>query len=337
MQRVLKGTIVLTAAILAASSLPAQGRKVAAPVGVAITSNTAALAVSWTNVANAVSYQVNRRERTVLTTHGTVQGSPYSGPLPPAGTPYEYQVVSIGGGRNNSAPSAWVPYTVPVSMPTTTTPGVIVTEPRPSTGGTITPTIVPPGPTSATAGSTIPGQIIVSWTDVAGATRYRIVRSSNAPEPEATVTEQANSNFWSEGGLFNWTNAPVDLRWTYTYKIFALLPNPTGGYTVSTASPAATARSVAVVQPSGLRYAVALTSLPGRVNVTLSWSAVPNAAKYVITGTDAIGMSSIVVTGTSQVLSNVPASNTYRVCVGAVFPYDIGDPSTAPCIDVRLQ
>ena len=159
-----------------------------------------------------------------------------------------------------------------------------------------------------------------------------MTRSSTAPEPEAKIAEYSNTSQLAEGGIWSHNDAPVDLRWTYSYKVYALF-----GTTVSTPSPVASAKSIAVVQPTGLKYGVTLTPTAGRVNVTLSWSAVPNVATYVITGADFIGMPTITVTGTSYTLNNVPASNTYRVCVGAVYPYSIGDPSTAPCIDIKLQ
>lgn len=194
-------------------------------------------------------------------------------------------------------------------------------------------TIVPAGPTWAAAGSIIPGQIGVQWREVSNATGYRVTRSSTAPEPEVKIAEYANTSQLAEGGMWAHTDAPVDLRWTYSYKVYALF-----GTTVSTPSPVASARSVAVAQPTNLKYGVTITpNTMGRVNVALSWSAAPNATKYVITGTDFIGMSSISVTGTTYTLNNVPAGKTYRVCVGAIYPYSIGDPGTAPCIDIKLQ
>jgi hypothetical protein len=203
---------------------------------------------------------------------------------------------------------------------------VIVTEPRPT--GTIT--VVPAGPTSLNAGSNIPGQIWLTWKEVLNATAYRVTRSSTAPEPEAKVAEYSNTSQLAEGGIWSHNDAPVDLRWTYSYKVYALF-----GTTVSTPSPVASAKSIAVIQPTGLRYGVTLTPTPGRVNVTLSWSAVPNVALYAITGIP--GYSVLTVTTSSYTLSNVMAGGTYHVCVGAVYPYSIGEPGTAPCIDVKLQ
>ena len=311
-------------AVALASTSPAmlQSQKVAAPTGVTVTSNATSLTVSWNNMSNVSSYTVNRRSPDQNIASG-ITASPYVGALPQAGVSYEYQVVSVGKGKNNTAASGWVGYTVPTSSTST---GVIVTEPRPT--GTIT--VVPAGPTSLNAGSNIPGQIWLTWKEVLNATAYRVTRSSTAPEPEAKVAEYSNTSQLAEGGIWSHNDAPVDLRWTYTYKVYALF-----GTTVSTPSPVASAKSIAVIQPTGLRYGVTLTPTPGRVNVTLSWSAVPNVALYAITGIP--GYSVLTVTTNSYTLSNVMAGGTYHVCVGAVYPYSIGEPGTAPCIDVKLQ
>jgi hypothetical protein len=314
----------LAVALALASPALLLSQKVAAPTGVTVTSNATSLTVTWNNMANVESYRVNRRSPETTLASGVT--SPWVTALPQAGVSYEYQVVSVGKGRNNTAGSAWFGYTVPTSSTST---GVIVMEPRPTTG---TVTVIPAGPTSLSAGSNIPGQIWLTWREVANATAYRVTRSSTAPEAETRVAEYSNTSQLAEGGIWSHNDAPVDLRWTYSYKVYALF-----GTTVSTPSPVASARSIAVVQPTGLRYGVTLTSTPGQVNVTLSWTGVPNVATYVITGADIIGMPTITVQGTSYTLRNITAGRTFRVCVGAVYPYSIGDPATAPCIDVVLQ
>ncbi len=305
---------------------PAAGRaqRVAAPTGVAVTSSATGLNVSWNNMANASSYVIRRRspEQDL----GTATASPYTGALPQAGVSYEYQVVSVGKGKSNTAASGWVGYMVPSSP---ISPGVIITEPKPPTG-TITP--IPAGPSTLTAGSNIPGQIWLSWREVPNATLYRVTRSSTAPEAEAKLIEYSNTSQLAEGGIWGHTDWPVDDRWTYTYKVFAVV-----GGVVSTPSPAASAKSIAVIQPTGLKYALALTPSPGKVNVTLSWNPVANVVGYAITGADFIGMPTITTTSTSYMLSNVPAGHTYRVCVGALYEHSVGSPSTAPCIDIKLQ
>ncbi len=304
--------------------LPAQGKRVAAPAGVAVSSDASGLTVSWNNMANALSYVVNRRNPEQAL--GTVTASPYSGALPAAGVFYEYQVVSVGQGKNNTAASPWVGYTVP----TGSSPGVIVLEPRPPRG-TITP--IPAGPSSLTAGSGIPGQIQLTWREVANASGYRVMRSSTAPELEAKIAEYSSTSQLAEGGMWSHTDAPVDLRWTYSYKVYALF-----GTNLSTPSPVATTQSMPVIHPTGLRYAVTLTQTPGRVNVTLSWTGVPNVLHYSIFGRliEISGSREVTTTSTSYTVSNVMAGGTYRACVAAVYPHSIGEPGTAPCIDVKL-
>jgi hypothetical protein len=320
--------VYLALALAAGYPAVAPAQRVAAPTGVTVTSNATNLIVSWNHVANAVSYTVNRRAP--LQPLGSTPSPPYTGQLPQAGAAYDYQVVSVGKGNQNTAASPWVPYTVPLRT-VTGTPGVIVLEPRPPTA---TLTVIPGGPTSLTARSGIPGQIQLTWNAVPNATAYREMRSSTAPEPEARLVEYPGTSQLAEGGIWSHTDAPVDLRWTYSYKVYALFNTVT-----STPSPVASAKSVAVIQPTGLRYSVIPTPTPGRVNVTLSWTGVPNVANYVITGASIIGQPTITVPGsaTSYVLSNIQAGVTFRVCVGAVYPRNVGDPGTAPCVDVKLQ
>lgn len=332
MKHVIGWSIALALPTLVGGSLNAQ--KVAAPTGVTVTSNAAALTVSWNNMANVVQYAVNRRNPQQPLAN--VPGSPYSGALPASGVAYEYQVVSIGKGKNNQAGSAWVAYTVPATItatPIPTTPGVIVTEPRPGgPGATITPTIVPSAPAYLNAGSNIPGQIWLSWREVTNATAYRVTRSSNAPEPEVKVTELSSSSQLAEGGIWSFVHAPVDERWTHTYRVYAL-----NAGNVSPSSPPATAKTMAVVQPTGLRYAVTLTPTAGRVNVTLTWGAVPNAVKYLVTGLGFTGTPQAFAAGTSFALNNIMAGGSYRICVGTIYPYDVQDAATAPCVDVTLR
>jgi hypothetical protein len=309
--------------------LPAQ--KVAAPTGVSVGCNNTTFTVSWNNMANVGQYTVNQREGTTVRTLGTVPASPFTmSPCPTAGTAYEYQVVSIGKGAKNTAGSPWVAYTVPIPPPTTT--GTVIpldpTAPRPR------PTVVPAGPTSLTAGSTIPGQINLGWREVANATGYRVTRSSDAPQPEAQIAQYASTDQLAEGGFWYHKDAPVDDRWTFTYKVYALF-----GTTVSTPSPPASAKSIAVIQPTGLKYGVTILpgAAPGMVTVTLSWTGVPNVDRYIITGIAFTGGAFAYTKSTSYTLNNVPASHTYPVCVGAIYPFDVQDQSTAPCIDVKLQ
>ena len=310
-------------------------QKVAAPTGVSVACSNTTFTVSWNNMANVGQYQVNQREGTTVKTLGSVPASPFTmSPCPTGGTAYDYQVVSIGKGPKNMAASPWVPYTVPAEVP--------VASGAPRTGGIpldptvprTPPTVIPAGPTSLTAGSTIPGQINLGWREVANATAYRVTRSSDAPQPEQQIAQYASTDQLAEGGQWYHKDAPVDDRWTFTYKVYALF-----GTTVSTPSPQASAKSIAVIQPTGLKYGVTIApgAAPGLVTVTLSWTGVPNVDRYIITGIGFTGGAFAYTKSTSYVLNNVPASHTYPVCVGAIYPYDVQDQHTAPCIDVKLQ
>jgi hypothetical protein len=160
------------------------------------------------------------------------------------------------------------------------------------------------------------------------------MRSSNKPEPEAMVTEQPVSGFWCESGMCNWTNSPVEMPWTYTYTVYALVPNSIGGFTMSTASPPATTTSI--VGPTGLRYAVTLTGAPGKVNVAITWDAIAGATQYSMTGLATLGQSVVVVSTNSYTVTNVTAGGTYRICVSPIFG-NIADPTRTTCIDVVLK
>jgi hypothetical protein len=221
-------------------------------------------------------------------------------------------------------------------MTTPTTTGVILTEPKPTTG-TITPTIVPAGPTSLTAGSNIPGQIYLQWKEVANATGYRVTRSSNVPEAERTLTNLAATSQLAEGGLWYYTDAPVDITPTYSYKVYALFASSTGT-TVSSPSPVALAASAPFWQPTGLKYtAVPSTTKLGTLNVTISWNAVQNAEKYSLTGMAAAGQDPVITPATSYLFRDLPTKTTYAgVCVSTIYPYGVGMTQNRPCIDIKL-
>jgi len=306
-------------------------QRVAAPTGVSASCANGTFTVSWNNMANVTQYTVNQKEGTTVKTLGSVPASPFTmTPCPAAGTAYEYQVVSIGKGSKNTAGSTWLVYTVPLATLTTT--GTVI--PLDPTAPRTTPTIVPAGPTYLSAASTIPGQINLGWKEVANATAYRVTRSSDAPQAEQQIAQYASTDQLAEGGQWYHNDAPVDDRWTFTYKVYALF-----GTTVSTPSPQASAKSIAVIQPTGLKYGVTILpgAAPGMVTVTLTWNAVANVDHYDLTGLGFTGGSTASTKSTSYTVNNVPAGHTYKLCVGSVFPYSVQDPSTATCIDVKLQ
>ena len=67
------------------------------------------------------------------------------------------------------------------------------------------------------------------------------MRSSNAPQPEAKLAEYASESQMPGAGLWSHTDAPVDMRYTYTYRVYALF-----GTSLSTPSPSAAAASIPI-------------------------------------------------------------------------------------------
>ncbi len=324
-----QGVVVLVLAAGIVGSLRAQppggggrGKTLTAPTGITVTSTRTALTVSWNNVRNATSYTVHREEGgSIVNLVSGHPGTPYTGTLPTAGVAYKYQVVALqwANGVMTSAGSVWVTYTAP----TLATPGtgIVVTEPRPGTGGTITPIVIPAGPSELRAESTIPGQINISWTAVANAVNYRVMRSSNAPEPETKLGEATTLAF---------LHAPADERWLHTYRVVAVF----GNGTTSASSPSASATAAPVIQPTNLSYRLGYVVSPrGGRDVTLRWTAAPFSPKYLITGLGFTGAPSTIVTATSLLIPNVPRG-TYRICVESIYPFDVQDAATRRCIDV---
>lgn len=300
---------------------------VAAPTGIAFSYTETSLTIVWAAASGAAKYAVLRRQGTVQEQLGQVSTTSFTGPLPPRGIAYEYQVVSIG--KIAQAASAWIAYTVPgiavVLMPPPPGTGTIITEPRP--GGT--PTIVPAGPTSLTTTSTIPGQIHLTWPSVANATGYRISRWSSSTAEVALGETGA--------GLYWYNNAPVDFGVTYSYRVNALFAGATG-VTVSTSSPVASLETMPFVQASGLKYGTTFSPTPGRANVSLTWTGAPGIEKV---------EKFIVWDGTGRVLgyptsrtfaqSGMPAGPPYTVCVAAIYPYGVDlRHKDAPCIPVTV-
>ena len=301
------------------------GSKLPAPSGVTVSSNATALTVSWTNVTGATQYTVNRQEGgSIVALASGLAGSPYTGPLPNAGVAYQYQVVAmqITNGKVNTAPSEWVTYTVPYVVPPSGT-GTIITEPRPVG----TPTIVPAGPASLTTGSTIPGQIHLTWSAVTNATGYRVTRST-ATAAEAVIGE-------TPVGQYYYNNAPVAFDVVYSYRVYALFASSTG-VTVSTPSPVASLTSTPFVQAEGLKVRPNASTTPGHADVTFSWigkAGIEKVEKFVVwnQATGAVLGYPTVKTLIQPDVPSGPTYTTYSACVAAIYPYGVRMDGTGSC------
>ncbi|MGI8519613.1 MAG: DUF4082 domain-containing protein [Actinomycetota bacterium] len=215
--------------------------------------STSQVDLSWSGVAEATGYRVERSTDTtiwnpVATTAAGVTS--YSDTGLAASTTYSYRVVATGDG-GDSPPS-------PVASATTDTP-----PPSP-----------PPAPATLTATAVSASRVDLSWSAVTEATGYRVERSTNATTWNPVATTAAGVTSYSDTGLAAST--------TYSYRVVA-----TGDGGDSPSSPVASATTDAPpdttppTAPSGLKAASA------KAKVNLSWSASTDAggsglAQYIV-------------------------------------------------------
>ena len=189
---------------------------------------------------------------------------------------------------------------------------------------------LPAGPAALTAGSSVPGQVWLTFSSVPNAHGYRVTRLS-ATAPEQTIHEGEAGQFL-DGPTGVYHDAPVSPAESYSYRVYAVFTSPTGT-TVSAPSPAASVVSARFKHPAGLKYSVQSSPASGMTDLLLTWGAVPNVQKYRVT---VEGRSMPYETSsTSLVISGVPVGRTYRVCVGTVYPYNISRDASAPCITAK--
>lgn len=302
-----------------------------APLPVAVNTVTPGVVlVTWPVVQKAVAYEVARCETSActFTTYPRISsGQPleYRDNLTASGT-WLYRVTAFSS-RGLPLAEGQVAYVY--TMPTA------VLMPAPS--GTITP-MAPAGPSSLTAASHIPGQVEITWPPVPNATSYRILRSSSGGEPETQIMHRNALDRDLRNGLFFFVNGPVDFRWTYTYKVQAVFTTATGSIT-SSSSPAASARSLPFVQVSGLTFtAVPSVTSPGRLDVTIKWNAVTNVDHYIVRDNIRAEPFEMHPSATGYLSPGHQVGTTWPniVCVGAVYPFDVREASTEPCIEIKL-
>jgi fibronectin type 3 domain-containing protein len=213
----------------------------AAPTGVTATPGNARVTLSWPAVTGATSYKVQRS-----TTNGSAY-TDFAGNTVTAltltntgltnGTTYYYVVFALNAG-GSSAPSAQA---------------------------AATPVAPPSAPTGVTAA---PGnaQVMLNWPAVAGATSYKVQRSTTSGTGYADFAGNTPATPpFTNTGLTNGT--------AYYYVVFAL---NAGGSSARSAQATATPIAPPTVAPSSL------TAVPGNARVTLNWNAVPGATGYVV-------------------------------------------------------
>jgi hypothetical protein len=237
---------------------------------------------------------------------------------------YEYQITAIG--KTSSASSAWVPYTAPLEVT------AVLVGPITSTA---TRMVTYAGPAEHTAVSPVPGQIRLWWSEVPNATGYRVVRSSTGGEVDRLLKTTGLDAY---GNVMHQSDdVPVDFRWTYSYKIYALV-KPGGTEILTAPSPVASARSLPFVQVSGLTYTlIPSTKTPGRLDAHISWNAVTNVLKYIVYDETWAGPKEFYPPTTGYVQpGNRVGDPPLKVCVGAIYPGPVAQDATMPCIEIKF-
>lgn len=188
----------------------------------------------------------------------------------------------------------------------------------------------------------MPAQIDLRWPPVTNAATYRVRRERPAQggtpaEPERTLVEiPANSPALSQG-VYYWRDAPVDERFSFTYRVIALFPNSPGTATESSPSPSASVQSQPFGKPANVKYRTLPAVKPGTFNVALTWDPVPGAARYYVTGTGMIGLSQMETLYPSLTIPNVPPTRGtgYEVCVSVFYLSGVGS-NISSCIKLEM-
>jgi hypothetical protein len=294
------GLIVLCAAPADGQNRPAREL---ATMPLMLNPNGNVVVVSWGTVQKATEYELQRCEGTGLTTC-TLKTNPRitSGqPLQVTDNvtvsgTYLYRVTAFGSRGLPIAQNQ-------VAWVYTAPPTAILVQ---QTG---TAMVTPAGPAQVTAVSPVPGQIQLSWSSVPDAYGNLILKV---------------------------IDAPVDFRWTYSYKVYARLLSGTSEF-LSAAGPIASATSLPFVQVSGLTYTIVPSvRSPGNLDLTLRWNAVAGAEKYIVIDKDYNYVQGQIPGTAAPVFTWIIGTRTiYNMCVGVQYPYNIRQPQTEPCVAIK--
>lgn len=228
-----------------------------------------------------------------------------------------------------------------------------------------TPTIIPAGPTWMTVASDYPTHMILKWTQVPNAVRYRVyrwgadarrLRKDQLAADLASATEPGYATI-DDDLTISYTAWPLTTpAW---YEVQAVFLDAAGNQTYSSPNPSASAVSVPFLAPANIRWSVAPAADKPFLRVTLTWDAVPAAAGYRFTGTSVeanggkyilpstrLGPTLLAAIDGSRAWSYPPGGNliraaitrngTYTFCLSTIYPDEIRDESVKNCITVEL-
>ena len=252
----------------------------AAPTGLTATiASSTQINLSWNASATATAYYVERAgaDQGYWTRIATVSTTTYNDVgLPPA-TTFSYRVIATNAG-GESAPSAVITAATVVGAPSS------------------------PSGLSATAISST--QISLSWNASAGATSYRLERSTNGGATWAPATTTTGATAFADMGLTAAT--------TYAYRVIA---SNASGDSAPSATAAATTLPSTPSPPTGVTAAAAAST-----QVNVAWQASAGATSYTVQRSSDGGASWPTVgatSATSIVDTSVAAAATYSYRVVA--------------------
>jgi fibronectin type 3 domain-containing protein len=237
------------------------------PSGLAASGGSGQIYLSWNSSAGASSYSVKRWNGSYYATINTTGSTSYTDSGLSANTPY-YYVVSASNSSGSSADSS-------------------------SAGATT----APPTPSSVSAWGGN-GQVSLSWSASAGASSYRLQRSTGGSY--STISFPSSASF-TDTGLAGGT--------TYYYLISAL--NSSGAESSSAGPVGATTLPST---PSGLNAS------PGVGQVSLSWNGVSGASGYYLkrlSGSGGNTVATYALSGTSYTETGLASATTYYYVVSA--------------------
>jgi fibronectin type 3 domain-containing protein len=219
----------------------------AAPTGVTATTSSGQVTLSWTAVAGATSYKVYRVDGGSCPTSelGRVVGSGITGTtfvdVTSCSGTYKYAVIAVSAGNCESVPSSCTSVTMPAMA----------------------------APASLTVTPAASGQLTLSWSAVAGASRYEVWRYNNSSCPAPNNGTQVASNV----SATSYTDTALTNGTPYAYYVRALSSCPAAPF-----SPCATGTPTACTLPAAPASVSATATAPNRITVT--WSAVAGATSY---------------------------------------------------------
>ncbi len=263
------------------SLIPIQGQVPPVPTGLSAGAGNGSVTLSWTSSAGATSYSVYRATTSGAegsTAVGMAAGAAYTDTGLTNNVQYYYTVAaenSNGTSAQSNEASATPEASAPPSAPTNLV---------------------------ATSGDT---QVMLSWTQSAGATSYDIYRATTSGAEGSKASGTATGTSYTDTGLANGDQ--------YFYTVAAVNADGTSAQSTEVAAtPAATGPPA----PTGL------IAIAGNMQVSLSWTASAGATSYnVYRGTSSGGESSTAVgmtTGTAYTDSGLSNGVTYYYEVAAV-------------------